>query len=170
MESSINIILVQVFQFISILLTGLVAGLFYGYDCSVIKGLGNLQNEVYLQTFQSINKVIQNLYFFISFMGCLLVLPVASWLCYKNCGSVTFYFLLSATIIYFIGVFGVTIFGNVPLNEQLSKFPIASATENEMALMRKTFEEAWNKYHSIRTIASIVAFSLSILSLMKQKL
>jgi uncharacterized membrane protein len=169
MESTINLNFVQLFHFIAILFTGLVAGLFYGYDCSVIKGLGNLKNEAYLQSFQSINKAIQNPYFFVSFMGCLLVLPFASWLCFKSSNPFSFYFMLSATIVYFIGVLGVTILGNAPLNEQLAKFTIASATENEIALMRKIFEKSWNSYHTIRTVASIAAFTLTILSLIRQK-
>lgn len=168
MENSLNINLFQLVQFTAILLTGLLAGLFYGYDCSVIKGLGNLQNDAYLHSFQSINKAIQNPYFFISFMGSLLVLPVASWLSYNN--GVPFYLLLSASFLYFIGVFGVTLFFNIPLNEQLSNFQISTATESEISLMRKTFENSWNTYHKIRTIAAIAAFSLTILSLFKQKI
>lgn len=170
MENSIDLNPVQISQFAAILLTGLLAGLFYGYDCSVIKGLGNLQDEVYLQSFQSINKAIQNPYFFISFVGILLVLPVSSWLSYSNSNLASFYLLLSATLIYFIGVFGVTIFGNVPLNEQLANFSISTATEAEISAMRQTFEKPWNTYHTIRTIASIISFGLAILSLIKQKI
>lgn len=167
MENTINFNLVPLFQFISILLTGLLAGLFYGFNCSVVKGLGNLQDEVYLYAFQSINKEIQNPYFFLSFLGSLLVLPVTSWFCFKNGDSLPFYLLLSATSIYLIGVFGVTVLGNVPLNEQLARFPINSATENEISLMRKSFETAWNRHHSIRTVAAIAAFSLTILSFIR---
>lgn len=157
----------QLLQIAAILLTGLLAGLFYGYDCSVIKGLGNLQNDAYLQAFQSINKAILNPYFFVSFMGCLLVLPVASWLSYKSGAS--FYLLIAASLVYFIGVFGVTICCNVPLNEQLANFQLSSATENEISAMRKTFEHSWNTWHRIRTIAAIGAFGLTILSLLKLK-
>jgi uncharacterized membrane protein len=164
MGSSINFNSVQFVQFIAILLTGLLAGLFYGYDCSIIKGLGKLQDEIYLQSFQSINKVIQNPYFFISFMGNLLVLPMASWLSYKNSNSATFYLFLSASLVYFVGVFGITMFYNVPLNERLANFSISTSTESEISEMRTVFENDWNKYHKIRTIASIVAFSLTILS------
>ena len=170
MENTININLLQICQFIAVLFTGLLAGLFYGYDCSIIKGLGNLQNDVYVQSFQSINKVIQNPYFFVSFMGSLLVLPVASWLSYNNFNTTTFYLLLSASLVYFIGVFGVTVFGNVPLNEQLAVFNISKATEIEISEMRKIFESTWNKYHAIRTVASIISFCLTILSLLKQKI
>ena len=167
MGNSININFFQLFQFAAILLTGLLAGLFYGYTCSVIKGLGNLQDEVYLQSFQSIDKAIQNLYFFISFMGSLLVLPIATWLSYKNFGPATFHLLLSATLIYLVGVFGVTIFRNVPLNDQLAKFSISTSTTNEIAAMRKAFEKPWNTYHTIRTIAALISFSLAILSIIK---
>jgi len=164
-----NLNLVQLFHFAAVLLTGLVAGLFYGYDCSVVNGLGNLENDVYLQSFQSINKIIQNPYFFVSFMGCLLVLPFATWVSYGNSGPATFYLLLSATIIYLMGVFGVTIFFNIPLNEELAKFSISTATENEISTMRKIFENPWNKYHAIRTVSSIISFSLTIISLLKFK-
>lgn len=160
--------LVQVFQFTSVVLAGLVAGLLYGYDCSVTKGLGQLENEAYLKAFQSINKAIQNPYFFMSFMGSLLVLPVTTWLSYKN-GSASFYLTLSATLVYFIGVLGVTMFGNVPLNQQLENFKIPGATETDITAMRRAFENTWNKYHTIRTIAAIGAFCLLVLSLLKQR-
>ncbi len=54
----------QIFQFVSILFTGLIAGLFYGYECSVIKGSKTLHDGAYLQLFQSINRAIQNPHFF----------------------------------------------------------------------------------------------------------
>jgi uncharacterized membrane protein len=170
MENSINLSSFQLVQTAAVLLTGLVAGLFYGYDCSVVKGLGNLQNEDYLQSFQSINKAIQNPYFFISFMGSLFILPLTALLSYKHAGTVTFSILLSATVIYVIGVIGITIFGNVPLNEQLANFSISTATESEISAMRKTFETAWNNYHTVRTVASIITFSLVTFSLLKHKL
>ncbi len=167
MENSLNLNTVQIFQFAAVLLTGLLAGLFYGYDCSIIKGLGKLPHAVYLQSFQSINRSIQNPYFFTSFIGSLMVLPIAGWLSYSAGNSVSFYLLLAATLVYFIAVFGVTIFCNVPLNERLANFSIATATESELAAMRQVFEKPWNRYHTFRTIASIISFGLAILSFIK---
>lgn len=167
MENTFNISLLQLVQITTILLTGLLAGLFYGYDCSVIKGLGQLENSAYLHAFQSINKAIQNPWFFLSFMGSLLILPVASWFSYKQ--AAPFYLLLAASILYFMGVFGVTVSCNIPLNEQLANFQISSATESEISAMRKTFEHSWNTWHRIRTVAAIGVFGLTILSLLKHK-
>lgn len=167
MENSISLNLIRLFHFTPVLLTGLLAGLFYGYDCSITKGLGNLQDDIYLQSFQSLNKAIQNPYFFISFIGSLLVLPLAAWISYKNCSPATFYLLIAATVVYVIGVFGVTIFCNVPLNEQLARFSISTATTSEIAAMRKVFQKPWDTYHTIRTVAAIISFGLTILSILK---
>jgi uncharacterized membrane protein len=162
--TAININLIQLSQLIAALFTGLLAGLFYGYECSVIKGLGNLQDEVYLQSFQSINKAIQNPYFFITFMGSLVVLPVATWLSYDKSALLTFYLLLAATALHVIGVFGVTVFGNVPLNEALDAFNLKGATVDEIAKQRAIFETAWNKLHTIRTFAAVVSFTLVLMA------
>ncbi len=158
----------NIFEIATVLLTGLLAGLFYGYDCSVIKGLGNLSDNEYLNAFQSINKAILNPYFFISFMGCLLVLPIATWLSYKGESLIQFYFLLAATITYCTGVFGITAFGNVPLNNLLEQFDLSSASAEQISAMRQKFENSWNALHHIRTYAAILSFLLTIISLIKK--
>ena len=112
-------------------MVGLIAGLLYGYDCSIIKGFRNLTDREYLGAFQSINRAILNPYFFLSFMGSLLVLPVVTWLSYKAATPNSFYLLLAATVVYVIGVFGVTMFGNVPLNNQLDQFDLANTSPAE---------------------------------------
>src|SRR5688572_10813811 len=96
--------------------TGLIAGLFYAYSCSINPGLGRLPDEAYLTAMQSINKAILNPVFFISFMGTLILLPLCTYLHYRQPVSPKFILLLIATALYLVGVFGVTIFGNVPLN------------------------------------------------------
>ncbi|PBQ33275.1 hypothetical protein CNR22_16335 [Sphingobacteriaceae bacterium] len=152
----------------AILLTGLVAGLFYGYDCSVITGLGNLQDKEYLQAFQSINRAILNPYFFTSFMGSLVLLPVASYFSFKNGPGTSFYFLLSATLVYIIGVMGITLLGNVPLNTTLDQFNSVTASENDIKIMREKFESSWNNLHHWRTFSSVLSFLLCIVALLKK--
>ncbi len=153
----------------AILFTGLIAGFFYGFQCSITNGLGQLSDKEYLLGFQAINKAIQNPTFFISFMGCLFILPLVCWLAFKNGDSSAFNFLMVATLMYTIGVFGLTIFGNVPLNEMLANFNINTASVKELALQRKAFEPLWNRYHLIRTVLSIMSFLLTILATIKIK-
>ena len=156
------------FQILAILLTGLIAGLFYGYDCSVIKGLGNLPDQEYLSAFKSINRAILNPYFFTSFMGSVLVLPIAVWLSYKDGSTTSCYFMAAATIAYVAGVFGVTILGNVPLNNLVERFDISKASQADIQMLRQKFESSWNRLHHIRTYANILAFLLTIISLVKR--
>lgn len=158
----------NLFHVAAVLLTGLIAGLFYGYDCSVIKGFRNLTDKEYLNAFQSINRAILNPYFFLSFMGSLLVLPVATWLSYKAAAPISFYLLLAATVLYVVGVFGVTVVGNIPLNNQLDQFDISNAAPDAVKAMRQKFEPNWNRFHAIRTYANILSFLLAIISLAKK--
>jgi uncharacterized membrane protein len=159
----------NIFNFLSLFLSGLIAGLLFSYSCSVNPGLKSLADNEYIKAMQSINLAIQNPYFFISFMGLLLVFPVSTYLLYKQQTDSSFYLMLSSMIIYFIAVFGITMFCNVPLNEQLAKFPVSSALANDISAMRQTFEKPWNTYHTIRTIGSIISFGLAILSILTQK-
>lgn len=142
------------------LTTALIAGLFYGYSCSVNIGLGRLSDREYLAAMQSINVAILNPLFFLSFMGTLFLLPAS---CYLNYGRPAFMVLLLAMLVYLIGVFGVTILGNVPLNDALAKFNVTGASVSEIANQRTRFEEPWNKLHTIRTIAAVVSVVLMII-------
>jgi uncharacterized membrane protein len=160
--------ILQPVQIIAVLLTGLIAGLLYGYDCSVVKGLGQLPDKEYLQAFQSINRVILNPYFALSFAGSLLALILAALLSFKSAQFVSFYWLIAATIVYVAGVQGVTIWGNVPLNNFLEKIDLIACSEIECKKMRELFEWKWNLLHRIRTIASMLAFLLTILSIVKK--
>ena len=152
----------------SILLTGLLAGLFFGFQCSIINGLGALGNKEYLLSFQSINKVILNPIFLLSFMGPVIVLPITCYLSYKTGGDDLFPYILSSTLIYLIAVFGITIAFNVPLNELLDGFNIQSATDTQIQDMRLKFEAGWNKWHLIRTVASIISFLTLIVPLLRR--
>jgi uncharacterized membrane protein len=144
--------------------TALIAGLFYGYSCSVNGGLGRLPDTGYLAAMQGINREILNPLFFMSFMGTLILLPLAAWLQYGQPVSLRFYLLLAATLVYGIGTFGVTIGGNVPLNNALDAFNIQAASAEEISQFRVQFEKPWNKLHSIRTIANAIALILVLIA------
>lgn len=159
----------KVLLFITVILSGLVAGLLYSYACSVNGGLKALQDSEYLKAMQSINRAILNPFFFISFIGILFIYPLALYRLYANSTDNSFYILLAAAIIYIVGVFGITMFGNVPLNNQLDKFSFMNVSENQVRSMRLIFEKPWNNYHLVRTIASVLSFCLSVLAIIKQK-
>jgi Predicted integral membrane protein len=155
----------QLVQIVAVLLTGLVAGLFYSYACSVTGALAKLPDREYILTFQSINTAILNGWFFASFMGTLVFLPLATWFSYRSGGQFPFWMLLSASVLYAIGVFGVTMFGNVPLNNMMARFDLNTATSQDIFSLRQRFEATWNNLNLIRTVAAVLSFLLAVLAI-----
>ncbi|PWV56807.1 putative membrane protein [Chitinophaga sp. S165] len=145
-------------------MTALISGLFYAWSCSVVPGLARVSDSTYLEAMQQINRAILNPVFFMSFIGTALLLPLSTWLHYGPDLNARFWLLLLASVVYLAGTFGVTMFGNVPLNEALDAFNLSSATAQELAAQRARFEGPWNNLNIIRTIAGIVALILIILA------
>ncbi len=143
---------------------GLIAGLFYSYSCSVTLGLNKLPDTQYISAMQSINRAIQNPIFFASFFGALVLLPICTYLKYSHPVSPGFWLLLAATLIYLIGTFGVTVIGNIPLNNSLDKFDLTNASKEAISTQRAAFETKWNNLNTIRTISSILSFILVIIA------
>jgi uncharacterized membrane protein len=158
----------NIIVFITIIFSGLVAGLLYGYSCSVNPGLKNLPDREYIHAMQSINTAIQNFVFFICFIGLLVLLPMSCWFTYKYDMGISFWFVLIATVIYFVGVFVVTGARNVPLNELLEHFDVGKATDKEVSAIREKFESSWVTWHTVRTIASIVSFGVLVAGFFKK--
>lgn len=153
---------------ITTLSTTLAAGLFYSYSCSVNPGLSRLTDTEYLRAMQSINRAILNPVFFLTFMGTLVLLPLSAWFSYREGLTAVCWYFLAAAVIYLLAVFGVTLAGNVPLNEALDKFDIARASQQQIAEQRAAFEKRWNGYHAVRTIAIILSAGLAILGCLKK--
>ena len=142
--------------------TALMAGLFYAWSCSVMLGFARLSDREFISAMQATNRAIQNPIFFAAFFGAPILLPLSVFLHYGQALTMRFWFLLAATIIYLIGTFGVTIFGNVPLNNMLDRFDLQVASEEETALQRANFEGRWNNLNTIRTVSSTLAITLII--------
>lgn len=137
-------------------LTALLAGVFFGYSISVNGALHKLKDVEYIRAMQAINIVIQNPLFFLTFMGPVVLLPIATFML-KGDSSTQFALLLAASVIYIFGSFILTVAGNVPMNEKLAKFDVSGATAGDITAAREQFEKPWNRLHNIRTLASVVA-------------
>ncbi|HVU54232.1 MAG TPA: anthrone oxygenase family protein [Puia sp.] len=148
--------------FITITLVGLSAGVFFAWSCSVLPGLKLLAPREYILAFQSMNRAIQNPVFLLCFLGAGVALALATWM-YRG-DSVRCGLLLAASVLYIVGVLGVTMAGNVPLNEALDKFDVGAATSEQMARQRELFEGAWMRLHNWRSVAAVVSFALSVLA------
>ena len=148
----------------SIFLTGLMAGIFFTWSNAVKPGIGKLNDIDYLSALQSMNRVILNSLFLIVFIGTIIsvaLVPVFHFHIYqKN----IFWLLILIVIIYWVGVFSVTVFGNIPLNEILDKRNLSVMNPNDLSLLRDSIENRWNNFNLIRSISSALSFLLLIIS------
>ena len=148
----------------AILLTGLMAGIFFTWSNAVKPGIGKLSDLEYLRSLQSMNRVILNKAFIGIFLGAIIAVALVPIFHFKIASNSIFWLLLLAPVIYWIGVFGVTVFGNIPLNEILDKINLESITSEEIKALRTSIEVKWNNLNLIRSISSGITFLLLIVS------
>ena len=152
---------------LSILFTGLTAGLCFTWSNAVTPGIGRLDNIGFLKAFQAMNRAIINGKFMIVFMGPTLLLFLTTYL-FKNT-SMVFWIFLVAAILFFVGVGLVTVFGNVPLNEILEASNLGLLSKLELQELRDKFEQPWNRWHTIRTASSFISFLLLLVGILYSK-
>ncbi len=142
---------------------GLVAGLCFTWGNAVTPGIGQLDDLSYLQAFQKMNRSIENPLFFAVFIGSFFIGVVAIFT-NKGISTTHFWLIVTAVGIYFLGIILTTIMGNVPLNQVLDKTDLLQSSGAELKMLRERFENPWNRFHTIRMVASTVAFALMIIA------
>ncbi len=149
---------------ITILLTGLMAGLFFAWSVSVTLGLKHVHDTPYIEAMQAMNRAILNPVFLFCFFGVAIFLPICTIQHYNPSPGPGFWLLLAASFLYIVGIIGLTSFGNVPLNEALEKLDLTNASAENVATHRAQFENIWNRLNNTRTVLSSSAFILVIIA------
>lgn len=126
---------------------GLVTGVLFAFSAGVMTALGRLPAGRGAAAMQAINVAIQNPLFLAVFagtalasVGLVVAVPVTG-------GPAT---AVAGAAIYVVGVFGVTVVVNVPLNDALD----ADAGTWERYRVR------WTRWNHLRTVAGAVALAL----------
>lgn len=148
---------------LSTLLTGLLAGVFFTWTNAITPGIGRLNDLSYLQAFQHMNRTILNPLFYIVIISPLFLSPLSAYL-YKSSNRFMIRLLIAASVIYFLGVFVVTMYGNIPLNIKLDNLQLSTISSENAKIFRDNYEVKWNNLHLIRTITSSTSFFLLILA------
>ena len=145
---------------------GLTAGVFFDWHVTVMPGLGELPDAEFIAAFQALDRAIMNPPFIGgAFMGGAASL-VAATVAHRQ-EPARLRLLAAASAVYALGVVGVTMAGNVPLNEKLAAVSVATASPAEMSTARVDFEGPWKKRHLVRTgaaLGSLVLVSLAMRS------
>ena len=146
--------------------TGLMSGIFFTWSNAITPGIGKLSNMEYLRSLQSMNRVILNPAFRIVFIGAVITIALVPMFYFKAYPNTLFWMLIVAFIIYWIGVFGVTFLGNIPLNRILDNTNLETISIENAETLRAAIETKWNNLNLVRTITSAISFLLLIISIL----
>lgn len=140
---------------LAVVLVGLSAGFFVAYVSSVTRGLADVGDLAYVETFQAINESVRNPLFGIVFFGSLPALGAAIICNWRRASTLKRALLVTALTCY-VAVIAITGTGNVPLNRALAE--VDGSDPAAAAQARTDFEHEWNRHNRNRTVASVGAF------------
>ncbi|MGK7911228.1 MAG: DUF1772 domain-containing protein [Synechococcus sp.] len=160
-ESTFQIVLI-----LATLLCSLVAGFLFAFSTVVMPGIKTLNDREFIRAFQVIDGVIQNNQplFVVVWMGSVVALVMAAGLGFRALDGAQRLLLISAPIVYILGVQLSTFTINVPLNNQLQALNVDAMDEEALKTARMDFEPGWNRWNLIRTpFAGLASVLLMIL-------
>jgi uncharacterized membrane protein len=141
--------------------SGLIAGSFYAFSAFVMRALAKLAARDGVAAMQSINNVVINPAFLSVFVGTAIacgIVIVCALFRWESARSIE---LISGAVLYIAGTFGVTMFGNVPLNNSLAR--LNPDDENAPKLWRD-YVRRWTMWNHVRTAAALVTMVLFVIT------
>jgi uncharacterized membrane protein len=142
--------------------SGLIAGVFYAFSTFVMRALARLPARDGIAAMQSINIVVINPMFLGVFMGTALICVATFVLALIRWDVLRSLLEIGGAVSYIVGTFGVTMFGNVPLNNRLMRVKQDDADASEVW---SHYLRRWTMWNHVRTIAALIAMVLFILAL-----
>jgi uncharacterized membrane protein len=149
---------------LALLGSALIGGVFFAFSSFIMKALSHVPSAEGIAVMQSINVVVINPSFIGAFMGTALLSVSVIVLVLMNSIQPATMFIIGGAVFYFVGTFLVTMFGNVPLNNQLAA---ASVTDPDAAVLWTHYLHRWTMWNHVRTAAAIVASLLFTLGLVQ---
>lgn len=142
--------------------SALTAGIFFAFSTFVMQALGQQPPAQGMATMQTINITVINPWFMVAFFGpavaCLMLTILALWQ-WEQPGAI---YWLAGSLLYLIGTIGVTIAGNIPLNDALA---IVSPVSAEGTTLWVRYLRDWTFWNHVRTVAAFLAAVLLAIAL-----
>lgn len=131
--------------------SGLVGGVMFAFSTAVMPGLGRRPDDQGAAAMQVMNRAILNPLFLAAFLGTavasVVLIVVGDWT-----GRL-------AGLAYLLGVFGVTMVVNVPLNNRLDAADAGSSAGGELW---RHYLRRWTAWNHARAVAATVAAALAV--------
>jgi len=138
----------------------MLGGVFLAFSDFIMRSLRNTSGTGGIEAMQIINREVFHWVFMVAFIGLapmsLVLLGYAS-LSLTGSGAIL---LRLAAISYLVGVFGITIARNVPLNTTLDGMDLAAESTRQFWLA--DYVPDWTFWNSVRTFASLLTSGLCL--------
>lgn len=138
---------------------GIMAGVYFTFSAFVMRSLDAIEAPSGMLAMQSINRIIVKSIFLPIFFGSSLAALALVVLSLVEPSSPGAPWALMGSGLYFVGMFVVTVAGNVPLNNRLEA---ADARGTEGSEMWALYMAKWTVWNNVRTIACTVSLTLLI--------
>jgi uncharacterized membrane protein len=164
--------LVTLYSFVLVVATflcSLVAGFLFAFAIVVMPGIRRLDDGDFIRAFQAMDRVIQNNQplFVIVWAGSVLAVAAAAILAVREVRGLDLLLVITAALVYFLGVQAPTVRINVPLNNALQKLDPAGMDDQAGKRARSDFEPRWNRWNVIRMACSGLASLLLLLVVLR---
>lgn len=147
---------VSALLWLSIVGCALMAGVYFAFSAFIMRALGEIDRAAGSAVMNAINRVILRSAFMLVYLGstltalALAAIGLASW---ERPGALA---MAAGGAIYVLGMFGVTMVRNVPLNNRL----VAAPDETWTGYLTE-----WTRWNHVRTVASVAGVVLFVLAL-----
>lgn len=136
------------------------AGLYFAFSAFIMRALGEIDRAAGIAAMNAINRVILRSLFMPIYLGSTLTsigLAVIALLSWGEPGAAA---MLAGAVVYVLGMFGVTMARNVPLNNRL----MAADDARTWAL----YLSVWTRWNHVRTLASAAGLALFVVALIER--
>lgn len=156
------ILFVQLLVWFAALSAGIMAGVYFTFSTFAMRAFAELGDEAGARAMQSINVVIQRSAFLPLFFASTLACAALVALGLMGLAGPQGIWVIAGGAVYVIGMFVVTVIGNVPLNKRLDAVDPAS---EEGSAMWREYLARWTPLNHVRTLACTVAMALLVMGL-----
>ena len=139
----------------------LVAGVFQSFSDFIMKALVATKPAGGAEAMQHINQTVFRSVFLVMMLGLApLTMGLAAYAYYHLDGARQAW-IIAGAIVYATSVFGVTMLGNVPMNNRLAKL---DAALEETTPYWRTYGVQWTRWNHVRTLGSLATAACFLLA------
>lgn len=142
----------------SVIACALVSGVFLTFSDFLMRSLDGARTDAGVEVMQVINRKVMGTVFMALLLGMSALAPILGvygWIAVEGPASLV---IPAAGAIYLVGVFGVTVAFNVPMNNRLAT--LDHANFEAAAYWEETYLPRWTAWNWVRTVASAISATL----------